>query len=125
MFLKLSLSPIFMLQFDLGMIRKDTIQNFGVMTLTMYYKYYFVFEYFGEINSKKLNINRYNYSLKIISFVIKAFVQHTIKRVNKSRKMNLGLATVVLPGPFTFLLNCFTVSISLLRKIIHTIGLLY
>lgn len=114
-----------MLQFDLGMIRKDTIQNFGVMTLTMYYKYYFVFEYFGEINSKKLNINRYNYSLKIISFVIKAFVQHTIKRVNKSRKMNLGLATVVLPGPFTFLLNCFTVSISLLRKIIHTIGLLY
>lgn len=55
----------------------------------MYQKYYFVFEYFGEIKSKKLNINRYNYSLKFICFVIKVIVQYMIKRVNEFRKMNL------------------------------------
>lgn len=75
-----------------------------------------------------MNIKRnkcHDYSLKIYSFVIKTIAQHMIERVNKSRKMNLGLATVVLPGPFTIPLNCFSVSISLLRKIIDTIGLLY
>lgn len=48
-----------------------------------------------------------------------------IEGVNKSRKMNLGLATLVLPGPISTPLNCFSVSISLLRKIIHNLGLLY
>lgn len=48
-----------------------------------------------------------------------------IEGVNKSRKMNLGLATLVLPGLITIPLNCFFVSISLLRKIIHNLGLLY
>lgn len=47
-----------------------------------------------------------------------------IEGVNKSRKMNLGLATLVLPGPISTPLNCFSVSISLLRKIIHNLGLL-
>lgn len=45
--------------------------------------------------------------------------------VKISRKIYLGLATLVLPGPFTTPLNCFSVSISLLRKIIHNLGILY
>lgn len=75
-----------------------------------------------------MNIKRnkcHDYSLKIYSFVIKTIAQHMIERVNKSRKMNLGLATLVLPGPISTPLNCFSVSISLLRKIIHNLGLLY
>lgn len=63
------------------------------------------------------------YSLKFICFVIKAIVQHMIERVNECRKMNLGLATLVLPGLFTDLMNYFFVSISLLRKSINTVGL--
>lgn len=40
--------------------------------------------------------------------------------------MNLGVATLVLLGPFTTPLNIFSVSILLLGKIIHNfIGLLY
>lgn len=67
-----------------------------------------------------VNLNRYNYNLKVHSFVIKTTAQHMIEGVNKSRKMNLGLATLVLPGLFTTLMNCFSVSISQLRKSIHT-----
>lgn len=48
-----------------------------------------------------------------------------INGVEISRKMNLGLATLVLLGPITTPLNCFSVSISLLRKIIHNLGILY
>lgn len=66
-----------------------------------------------------MNLDRYIYNLKVHSFVIKTFVQHMIKGVNKSRKMNLGLATLVLLGPITTPLNCFSVSILLLGKIIH------
>lgn len=83
---------------------------------------------FWKIYSRKMNIKRFNchdFSLKICSFVIKIIAQHMIERVNKSRKMNLGLATLVLPGLITTLMNCFFVSITLLRKSIHTVGLLY
>lgn len=75
-----------------------------------------------------MNIKRnkcHDYSLKIYSFVIKTIAQHMIERVNKSRKMNQGLAALVLPGLITIPLNCFSVSISLLRKSIHTVGLLH
>lgn len=67
-----------------------------------------------------VNLNKYNSNLKVHSFVIKTIVQHMIEGVNKSRKMNLGLATLVLPGPITTLMNFFFVSILLLRKSIHT-----
>lgn len=99
--------------------------NISMMTLILNKKYHFVtFWTFWEINSRVVNINRYIYNLKIHSFVIKTFVQHMIEGVNKSRKKNLGLATQVLPGPISTLMNCFFVSISLLTKGIHTLGLL-
>lgn len=94
-----------------------------MMTLILNKKYHFVT--FWEINSRMVNLNRYIYNLKVHSFVIKTIVQHMIERVNESRKMNLDLAALILPGLITALMNFFFVSISFLRKSIHTLGLLY
>lgn len=48
-----------------------------------------------------------------------------IEGVNKFRKMNLGFVILFFLGFIIILLNCFFVSILLLRKIIYNLGLLY